>query len=433
MGAPVGSQSFGRRPDPASVKRRKLDARAWYESLAPREQGGHELQLLECGEAFLPALVEALEAARDAVFVETYIFEDDRSGRLVAAALADAARRGVRVHLVIDGFGTPALADAIARMLREAGVQIEVFRSNRRGLLFDRSRLRRMHRKLAVIDGQIAFVGGINILDDLNDPNHGRLDEPRLDFSVRVRGPVVASAHLAMQRLWWELSLVNRPIRRLREAREGWRQLVAQLLADLVSDVTALGSARAALVFRDNLRFRRAIEREYLRAIGQARREVLIANSYFVPGRRFRRALLAAAARGVRVRLLLQGRIEYWLPHYAAQAMYDELLQGGVQIVEYRRSFLHAKVAVFDDRATVGSSNIDPFSLLLAREANLFVNDAQFANRLRERLELAIERGGVELPLRYHRRRPWLVRLFNNLAYLLMRLGVAISGVSARY
>jgi cardiolipin synthase len=415
------------------VKRRKLDARAWYESLAPREQGGHELQLLECGEAFFPALVESLATAHDTVFVETYIFEDDRSGRLIADALADAARRGVRVHLVVDGFGTPMLADRLARTLRDAGVQIEVFRPDRGRLLLNRNRLRRMHRKLAVIDGRTAFVGGINILDDLNDPNHGQLSEPRLDFSVLVRGPVVASAHLAMQRLWWELSLANRPIRRLREARQRWRQLVEELFTHLVSDVTPIGSSRAALVFRDNLRFRRAIEREYLRAIGHARHEVLIANSYFVPGRRFRRALLAAAARGVRVRLLLQGRIEYWLPHYAAQSMYDELLQGGVQINEYRRSFLHAKVAVFDNRATVGSSNIDPFSLLLAREANLFVNDPGFAASLRARLQEAIERGGVELPLVHHRRRPWLVRVFNNLAYVLLRLGVAISGVGARY
>ena len=175
------------------------------------------------------------------------------------------------------------------------------------------------------------------------------------------------------------------PIADLHQEGARWRELVADLGSGLPGDQAQAGQARAALVLRDNLRFRRAIEREYLRAIGQARREVLIANSYFVPGRRFRRALLAAVARGVRVRLLLQGRVEYRLPHYAAQAMYDELLKGGVQIIEYRRSFLHAKVAVFDDRATVGSSNIDPFSLLLAREANLFVNDQAFAAELRSR------------------------------------------------
>ncbi|MEK9721025.1 MAG: cardiolipin synthase ClsB [Quisquiliibacterium sp.] len=416
------------------MKRLLLDARARIESLALRELGGHQLQLLECGAAFFPALTEALAAARQTVFVETYIFEDDPSGRQIASALAQAARRQVRVHLVVDGFGTPALAETIAQPMRVAGVQIAVFRPDRgRRFALDQSRLRRMHRKLAVIDGEVAFIGGINLLDDLNDPNHGALAHRRLDFAVRVRGPVVASMLLAAQRQWRELAPAQMPIADLHQAGARWRELVADLGSGLPGDQAQAGQARAALVLRDNLRFRRAIEREYLRAIGQARREVLIANSYFVPGRRFRRALLAAVARGVRVRLLLQGRVEYRLPHYAAQAMYDELLQGGVQIIEYRRSFLHAKVAVFDDRATVGSSNIDPFSLLLAREANLFVNDQAFAAELRSRLEAAILDGGEELPLVHHRRRPWLVRLVNSLAYVVLRLAVAISGIGARY
>jgi phosphatidylserine/phosphatidylglycerophosphate/cardiolipin synthase-like enzyme len=134
------------------------------------------------------------------------------------------------------------------------------------------------------------------------------------------------------------------------------------------------------------LALRSQIERAYLKALGGARREVLIANAYFFPGRRFRRALAEAARRGVRVRLLLQGRAEYVLPHLATQSLYEPLLGAGVEIVEYHRSFMHAKVAVIDDWATVGSSNIDPFSLLLAREANVVVVDAGFAATLRERL-----------------------------------------------
>lgn len=405
------------------------DARAWYDSLKPRELEGHEVVLLEGGREYFPALIEALDSARDEVFVETYIFEDDDSGRLVARALARAAQRGVRVQVTVDGFGTPQLASEIDRTLRDGGVRVETYRPERRRLSLDRNRLRRMHRKLAVIDARIAFVGGINLLDDLRDPNHGPLAEPRLDFAVRVRGPIVATAHLAAHRLWWELSVVNRPLRAMGAARAAWRRLVE----NLVSDSTPAGTMRASLVLRDNLRFRRAIEREYLRAIGRARRDVLIANAYFFPGRRFRRALVAAARRGVRVRLLLQGRVEYRLPHYGAQALYDELLREGVEIVEYTRSFLHAKVAAIDDRATVGSSNIDPFSLLLAREANVFVNDAAFAGQLRSRIERAIDEGGRVLPLRHHRRRPLLVRLLNSVAFLLLRIGVAIGGAGARY
>ena len=406
-----------------------LEARPWYESLKAREAGGHEVVLLEGGREFFPALIEAIDSARSVVFVETYLFADDDSARSVAQALARAAGRGVGVRVTVDGFGTPRLQGEVAAVLREAQVRVEIYRPETRALSLDRGRLRRMHRKLAVIDGRVAFVGGMNLLDDLQDPNHGALEQPRLDFAVRVRGPLVASAHLAAQRLWWELSLVNRPLGFAGAARASWLKLVA----DLVSDVTPAGRVRASLVLRDNFRFRRAIEREYLRAIGQARRDVLIANPYFFPGVRFRRALLAAARRGVRVRLLLQGRIEYLLPHYAAQALYDEFLRAGVEIIEYRSSFLHAKVAVIDDRATVGSSNIDPFSLLLAREANVFVNDAAFAAKLRDRLERAIREGGVAVPLPYHRRRPLLVRLLNGIAFAMLRLGVAISGERGQY
>jgi cardiolipin synthase len=187
------------------------------------------------------------------------------------------------------------------------------------------------------------------------------------------------------------------------------------------------------LVLRDNLANRRAIERAYLRAIGRARREVLIANAYFVPGRRFRRALREAAGRGVRVRLLLQGRAEYALPHLATQALYDPLLAAGVEIVEYHRSFLHAKVAVIDDWATVGSSNIDPFSLLLAREANVMVFDAGFAATLRERLLASMAEGGRPVVHDEHARRPWTHRLAGWFATRMLRLGVVVSGHRNRY
>ena len=187
------------------------------------------------------------------------------------------------------------------------------------------------------------------------------------------------------------------------------------------------------LVLRDNFRYRRAIEREYLEAIAQARSEIVVANAYFFPGRRLRAALVAAARRGVRVTLLLQGRVEYRLQHYASQALYDELLRGGIALFEYRASFLHAKVALADDWVTVGSSNIDPFSLLLAREANVVVRDAAFAERLRDRLQAAIVEGSRPVHARHHAQRPWPVRVMNWFAFGVLRLGVALSGRASKY
>jgi cardiolipin synthase len=182
------------------------------------------------------------------------------------------------------------------------------------------------------------------------------------------------------------------------------------------------------LVLRDNLRLRHAIERAYLRAIGRARQDILIACAYFVPGLRFRRALRAAARRGVRVRLLLQGREEYRLPHWAQQAMYGEFLSAGIEIIEYQPSFLHAKAAVIDDWATVGSSNIDPFSLLLAREANIVVINSEFAQVLRSAIERLIEHGGRPLVPTLHARRGLAARCLQAFAFGLLRAMVAISG-----
>lgn len=416
--------SSGRRP-----------ARAWYASLRPVAAEGHEVLLLEGGDEYFPALCAAVDEAAHSVFLETYIFEDDAAGRRVADALARAARRGVAVHLTVDGYGTPALTGEVRETLRSSGVRIETFRPERRRLSLDRRRLRRLHRKIAVIDGRTAFVGGINILDDRFDPNHGPLDAPRLDFAVRVRGPVVANVLLAAQRMWWALGLIHRALGVVRGSHERGRPAGTPSHAppDAPPDARPAGALRAMFVLRDNFRFRRAIEQQYLLAIQGAHREVLIATAYFFPGTPFRRALIEAAARGVRVRLLLQGRAEYRLPHYASHAFYDELLAAGVEIVEYRRSFLHAKVAVIDDVATVGSSNIDPFSLLVAREANLFVFDAAFAARLRARILHALEHGGIPVHAKGHARRGWPVRMLNALARTLLRAALAFSGEGDGY
>jgi cardiolipin synthase len=192
-------------------------------------------------------------------------------------------------------------------------------------------------------------------------------------------------------------------------------------------------AVHAALVLRDNVRNRRTIERFYLRALGRARREVLIASAYFLPGRRLRRALCAAARRGVRVRLLLQGRVEYRLPHLGTLALYESLLREGVEIIEYGSSFLHAKVAIVDDWATVGSANIDPFSLLLAREANVVVRSRPVVEALRSRLEREIAVGGQPVGLDRVARESLWRRFVTRAAWFMMRVAVAITGSGLRY
>ena len=407
----------------------------------------HTLSLLKGGEALFPALVQAIDAARSEVLLETYIFDFARSVLPVAEALERAGARGVTVCVVVDGVGTGEIPQVWHKRWKAAGVRWRVFNPAQGWRLLFPRRWRRLHRKLCVVDARTAFCGGINLLDDYWDTNHGELAQPRFDFSVRVTGPLVADMHDTMTRLWWRMQLARETRQAdfegaLRAARQAAQAGVD--LADSTGDTTALsdmpdseaGDSRlgpmAGLVLRDNVRFRRRIEGSYRVAIAQARSEVLIANAYFIPGVQLQRALLRAAQRGVRITLLLQGRYEYFMQYHAARAVYGVLLNAGIEIYEYAPSFLHAKVAVMDAPggalATVGSSNLDPLSLLLAREANVFVRDDVFAAELRLHLRAAIAEHGVRVEPAAHMSRPAAVRALNWIAYALMRMALLITG-----
>lgn len=398
-----------------------------------RLQPGHHLQLLQGGGAFFPALAAAMDAATQSVHLETYIFEFAGSALLVAEALERAARRGVHVRLVLDGIGTPHVPQEWQQRLAQAGVFWRVYAPLGRFGLALPSNWRRLHRKLCVVDGRVGFCGGINIIDDLDDVALGRLTAPRLDFSLQISGPLVADMAETMERLWWRLQAVRKV--RQREFRAAWQALRAGTPA---GDFTKLFDSRgqlgahagsAALVLRDNLSHRHDIERSYLKAIGEARHEVLIANAYFIPGRKLRRALTMAAARGVRVRLLLQGKYEHFMQYHAARPVFDQLLRAGVEIYEYVPSALHAKVAVVDHRwATVGSTNLDPLSLLLAREANVVSTDEGFARALHERLDHIVTHDGRALEPQALAARPWPQRALDRLAFMVMRATLFVTG-----
>jgi cardiolipin synthase len=390
---------------------------------------GHRVQLLEGGGEMFPALVAAVDAAAREVRLETYIFDVTGAGAGIAQALERAARRGVKVNLVVDGFGSGSLPLDWRERFDAAGVEWLIYSPlSRFGLLWPGS-WRRLHRKLCVVDGEIAFCGGINILDDFHDPNHGALESPRFDFAVKVTGPLVAEAQAAMVRLWLRMQTVQG----VKEARLAGAlgSLRAYAAARRPTPPPAVDPphARAMLVVRDNLRHRASIERAYRRAIGHARDEIIIANAYFVPGGKMRRALVSAARRGVKVRLLLQGRYEYFMQYYAARPIYGSLLRAGVEINEYSPSFLHAKVAVIDGRwATVGSSNLDPLSLLLAREANVVVEDVEFATQLRDCLVKTMEQAGRVMNPEEYSHRPLRQRFMEGIAHGLMRLALMIQG-----
>jgi len=400
---------------------------------------GHQIDLLTSGSALFAALVEAIDAARAEVLVETYIFDFAGSVLAVAEALERAAARGVCVRVVVDGIGTGDIPAPWQERWKAAGLFWRVFNPAHGWRVVLPKRWRRMHRKLACVDGQVAFCGGINLIDDYRDPTYGALEQPRFDFAVRVSGPLVADVHETMTRLWLRIQ-VTREAKRF-DFGAALESVRAAAGAGTDADDTHMSGEEfdddahqphagmlAALVVRDNVRFRKRIEYFYRYAINQAQREILIANAYFVPGVALQTALLKAARRGVRITLLLQGRYEYFMQHHTSRAMYGTLLDAGIEIIEYEPSFLHAKVAVFDNPrgaiATVGSSNLDPISLLLAREANVIVRDDAFAEALRGHLIAAVRDVGKQVEKKTYLRRPWHVRTLAWIAYGLMRLAL---------
>lgn len=383
--------------------------------MSPR--GGNRVTLLEGGTQYFPELIAALDRASQEIHLESYIFEIDVVGRDVLAALTRAARRGVRVKLLLDGFGARGFPAAQAAHLRAEGVALMFFRPEATPFRLRRYRLRRMHRKLAVIDGRVAFVGGINIVDDC-DTSAGT--GCRHDYAVRVEGPLLADIYAAVRRLWW-LVRWSRIHRRPRRSPP----------APVTTDVA--GTLTAEFLQRDNIRHRRDIEDAYLDIIRSAGEEILIANAYFLPGRRFRQALVEAAARGVRVVLILQGRTDHPLFQLAERALYRYFLENGVEIHEFHARELHAKAAVVDGAwATVGSSNIDPFSLLLAREANLAVHDRGFAGQLRSSLLDVMARDAHVIQHREWSHIPWYARLASWTVYGLVRLLMGWLGMTKR-
>ncbi len=329
---------------------------------------GNQFELLENGEDFFPRVFKAIAQARREVMLETFILFDDKIGQELHAALLAAAKRGVQVHVLVDGFGSPDLSDRFVGELVEAGVHFRIFDPGKRVLGQRLNMLRRMHRKIVVVDGEHGFIGGINYSAD-HVADFG--PEAKQDYAVEVRGPIVAQMHQ------YTHDAVLSPAER---RRSGARAAPARGLP-------YAGTAHAIFVTRDNHDHTNDIERHYRIALRSARKRVVIANAYFFPGYRFIREMRRAARRGVDVRLILQGQPDMPIVKTAAGLLYDHLLRAGVRIYEYCERPLHGKVALVDDEwSTVGSSNLDPLSLSLNLEANVIIRDRAFNATLHGRM-----------------------------------------------
>jgi len=313
--------------------------------------GGHELGWLGRGDALLAAMLAAIGAARESVRLETYIFADDATGRRFRDALAAAARRDIRVQVMVDAFGSLGTPDAFFAPVRRAGAEVGRFNAGKLGRLALRD-----HRKLLLVDGDEAFVGGCNLADVYD--GDGVVSGWR-DGGLRLKGPMAGALEREFSAHW-------------RRAQAGaWqRPLAGRVLETTDGDLTAYWLEP---VLGPNP-FRRALRND----LGRAKRIDLTA-AYFLPSRRFLRQLRRAAGRGARVRLLLAGKSDVPLVSRASRSLYPALLRAGVAIFEYQPQVLHAKTLVLDDVVYVGSSNLDPRSFGLNFELMLRVRNGGLA------------------------------------------------------
>lgn len=352
-------------------------------------QSGNRIKLLENGDQYYPAVFAAIEKAQSRVLLETFIWFEDNVGRKLHSVILRAAQRGVHIEVLLDGYGSPDLSDEFVGELTSAGVVFRYY-DPRPPLLGMRTNVfRRMHRKIVVVDDQVAFVGGINYsAEHMSD--YG--PEAKQDYAVQVEGPVVQDI----------LQFVVENLPGKAAVRRWWKR------RHRAEENTKPGEAQALFVWRDNEEHRDDIERHYLKMLTNARREVIIANAYFFPGYRLLHAMRNAARRGVRVKLIVQGEPDMPIVTVGARLLYNYLVKGGVEIYEYRRRPLHGKVALMDDHwVTVGSSNLDPLSLSLNLEANLIIHDREFNQTLRDNLTAIITEDCVRVDESMVPKRTW--------------------------
>jgi cardiolipin synthase len=361
-------------------------------------RSGNHFQLLDDNERFFERMLQAIEGAAAYVLLEMYLVESGIIAGRFVEALGRAARRGVRVCVVFDGFGSLRLGTSYRRSLVESGVELRTFNPIRL-----RTRLQnflRDHRKLLLVDCKTAFVGGVGLTDEFAIP--GRPGQPWRDLVVEITGPVVIDWQRAFDRTW-----------RRTGAALGLPESPG------CPDIVGGADGRVAL---SEARERSMLANGVVRRIEAARTRAWIMSAYFVPSRRLRKALRRAARRGVDVRLLVPGPLtdHPWV-RQAARRLYGKMLRSNVRVYEYQPRMLHAKMIISDDWVSIGSSNLDRWSFKWNLEANQEVQNAEFAARAAAVFEADCTQS-EELSRRKWPQRAWIGRLQERIAGMLDRM-----------
>ncbi len=364
---------------------------------------GNRYELLLNGERFFPEILAAIGSARDYIFVELYLAESGRAADCFIAALQKAAQRGVQVFLLLDDYGSMALHEEDRRRLGRDGIRLVFYNPlsshnslrNLYRILWRKAGydLHRDHRKLIVVDGAAAFVGGLGITDEFYSP--AQPERCWRENVVRIEGPVVADWHRLFIRAWERFA----PVR---------------ISLPVPEPAAKKDGGRARVAFSEGARYN-DIKRQSLKHIVKARRRIWFSTAYFLPSWRFLRKLRRAARNGVDVRLLLPGpRTDHPVVRHAGRRHYSRLLRHGVRIFEYQPRVLHAKSLLCDDWVSLGSNNFDHWGLTWNLEANLEVEDPAFTATVQQMFEGDFAES-VEIRLEGWRRRVWRQRLLESI------------------
>jgi cardiolipin synthase len=351
----------------------------------------HSFELFTEGDTLYQAMLASIGGARNHVLLESYIFADDAAGRCFTEALVEAAGRGVSVRVHLDAAGSLFWRTrGLSKRLRRGGVRLRWF--HRWDWRHPWRYNRRNHRKLLVVDGHTAYVGGFNIHRESSRSHYG--ERRWRDTHVRIRGPLARDARGLFARFW--------------SGRK--RRVIVHPL-----------HAQHVLLSNYSRGARRLLNGTFASMLSHAKHSVFLTTPYFVPQRNIQRQITDAVARGVDVRLLVPLKSDVPLAQWAARAAYSALLAGGVRIYEYQPRLLHAKTIVVDGNyATVGTANIDYRSFFLNYELNLFTRDERLCRELEQvfRQDLA---ESVEVHGEHWSRRPWSQKFLELIGWLARR------------